>query len=253
VTNFHRPLIIAHRGASFEAPENTLAAFERAWRQGADGIECDIRLTRDGEIICLHDPTTERIAAPALDPAKSTLVQLRALDAGAWKDGAWAGEKIPTLGAVLATIPSQARIYIEIKCGVEIFAPLRKILAGSSLAPEQVIIICFDPAVMIRAAREMPGHKRLLLRNITAHRPLPTAHRILTLLNETCADGLDIRAHRSVGPTLLERLRETGKELHVWTVDELAEALRYRDMGVDSITTNRPGLLKEAIAVGLND
>ena len=112
--------IIAHRGASGEAPENTLAAFRRAFAQGADGIEGDFRLTRDGEIVCLHDATTGRTAGADLVVADTDLARLRALDVGAWKGPQWAGERIPTLAEVLGLVPAGKRLYIELKSGLEI-------------------------------------------------------------------------------------------------------------------------------------
>src|SRR5262245_61979826 len=115
-----RPLIIAHRGASHDAPENTLAAFRLAWQQDADGIECDFYLTRDEAIACIHDETTKRTAGVDLTIADATLDQLRGLDVGSWKDKRWAGERIPLIEQVFQTIPKGKRIYIEVKCGPEI-------------------------------------------------------------------------------------------------------------------------------------
>ncbi|MDP6721144.1 MAG: glycerophosphodiester phosphodiesterase family protein, partial [Pirellulaceae bacterium] len=94
-------LIVAHRGASYDAPENTLAAFRLAWRQGADGIEGDFYLTKDGQIVCIHDADTKRTAGVSRQVAKSTLAELRELDVGRWKDEEFAGERMPTLQQVL--------------------------------------------------------------------------------------------------------------------------------------------------------
>ncbi|MFV2065815.1 MAG: glycerophosphodiester phosphodiesterase family protein, partial [Pirellulales bacterium] len=98
-------LIVGHRGASHDAPENTLAAFQLAWQRGADGVEGDFYLTSDGHIVCIHDADTERVAGEKLIVAESTLADLRQLDVGAWKGERWRGEKIPTLEEVLATVP----------------------------------------------------------------------------------------------------------------------------------------------------
>ncbi len=129
--------LIGHRGASFDAPENTLAAFRLAWEEGADGVEGDYRLTLDGEIVCLHDPTTRRTAGINLAVAKATLAQLRELDVGSWKGEQWAGEPIPTLREVIATVPPGKRLFIELKSGPEILLPLAAILAESGLPHEQ--------------------------------------------------------------------------------------------------------------------
>ena len=99
-------LIIAHRGASADAPENTLAAFRLAWQQGADGIEGDFRLTSDGRIVCFHDDDTARVAGISLIVEETPLTKLRTLDVGAWKGKPWQGERIASLEEVLAEVPA---------------------------------------------------------------------------------------------------------------------------------------------------
>src|ERR1700677_2285230 len=89
--------IIAHRGASYDVPENTLAAFNLAWKEEADAVELDIYLTKDGKIVAIHDETTKRTTGVALNVADSTLAELQQLDAGAWKNAVWKGEQIPSL------------------------------------------------------------------------------------------------------------------------------------------------------------
>ncbi len=98
--------VIAHRGASYDAPENTLAAFRLAWQQGADGIEGDFWLTADGEIVCLHDGDTVRTGDRKLSVGQSTLEQLRTVDVGISKGEKFRGERIPTLAEVLAIVPA---------------------------------------------------------------------------------------------------------------------------------------------------
>ncbi len=121
--------IIGHRGASHDAPENTLASFRLGWAQGADANELDLRLTRDGQIAVIHDATTRRIAGLERPVAAQTLAELQALDAGSWKGAAWAGEQIPALAEVLATVPDGKRLYLEIKCGVEVLPELERVIA----------------------------------------------------------------------------------------------------------------------------
>jgi len=118
--------IIGHRGASHDAPENTLAAFKLGWEQGADAVELDIWLTKDGKIVCLHDADTKRTTGVLKKVAESTLDELRTLDAGTWKDAKWRGEKLPTLTEALAAIPAGKRLVIEIKAGVEILPELAR-------------------------------------------------------------------------------------------------------------------------------
>lgn len=150
------PPLIAHRGASYDAPENTLAAFHLAWQQDADGIEGDFRLTKDGEVVCLHDATTDRVSDRCLTVADCTVAELRQVDVGAWKGPQWKGERIPTIGEVLATVPRGKRIFIEIKCGTKIIAPLQQALGKSGLRPEQLTVIAFAADVIAKTKRRLP-------------------------------------------------------------------------------------------------
>ncbi len=140
------PLIIGHRGASREAPENTLESFRLAWDQGADGIEADFRLTADGRIVCMHDATTSRTTGVDLNIADTTLEELRRLDAGLWKGPGWSGALIPTLAEVLAAIPPGTWFFIEIKSGPEIIVPLAEVLRASGHSPERIRLLSFSAA-----------------------------------------------------------------------------------------------------------
>jgi glycerophosphoryl diester phosphodiesterase len=242
---------IAHRGASHDAPENTLAAFRRAWELGADGIEGDFRLTADGEVVAMHDATTLRTTGVDLAVAGATLTELRALDAGAWKGGKWRGEWLPTLREVIATVPPGKKLFIELKSGPEILLPIAAVLAESSLEPDQVVLLAFSEEV-VAAGRELLPHIRALW--ITEyHRDwhkgvwTPSAERIMEILTQAGASGLASQAHRAVDQAFCRTLREARMELHVWTVNSPRSATRYLDLGVDSIITNRPGWLRSKL------
>src|SRR5690606_17417748 len=129
---------VAHRGASYTAPENTLAAFDLAWQEGADGVEGDFRLTADGHIVCMHDANTERTAGQRLVVAESTLVELKSLDVGTWKHARYADERVPTLAEVLDTVPDGKLFFVELKTGPEIVAPLKQVLDLARVPAEQL-------------------------------------------------------------------------------------------------------------------
>jgi glycerophosphoryl diester phosphodiesterase len=121
--------IIAHRGFSARAPENTLGAFELGWKHQTDACELDVYLTADGKTAVIHDKDTKRTAGVKLDVASSKQAELTALDAGSWKGKEWTNEKIPTLEQALATLPKgKQRFFIEVKCGAEIVPELKRIL-----------------------------------------------------------------------------------------------------------------------------
>ena len=247
-------LIIAHRGASHDAPENTLAAFKLAWEQKADGIEGDFYLTRDGKIVCFHDKTTKRTAAGKvdLDVASSTLAELRKLDVGAWKDPKYAGERPPTLEEVLALVPAGKAFFIEIKCGPEILPALERILAKSPVPAENLRIISFNADVIAQSKERLPKVKAHWLTDYKLDKQTgelrPTHEAVLKSLKETKAAGLGSKANfEMLTPALVSQLKGMGLEVGAWTVDKPEEAKRLKEMGVTAITTNRPEFIRRHI------
>ncbi|MBN2505327.1 MAG: glycerophosphodiester phosphodiesterase [Verrucomicrobia bacterium] len=242
------PMIVAHRGASHDAPENTLAAFRLAWQQGADAIEGDFHLTADGRIACLHDAATKRTAGTNLAVARSTLAELRRLDVGAWKGASWAGERIPTLEEVLAVVPQGKQIFIEIKCGPEIVPALKRVLAEAGLASGQTVVIAFDAEVIAAVKQQLPALRAYWL---TSYKQAPkngpwkpTLDEVLRTLRRIGADGLDSQAHDVIDTPFARSLAAAGFPLHVWTVDDPKVAARFARLGAVSITTNRPEWLR---------
>jgi glycerophosphoryl diester phosphodiesterase len=249
------PLIIAHRGASFDAPENTLAAYRLAWEQNADGAEGDFHLTRDGEIVCIHDAATGRTADANLVVAQATLAELRALDFGIWKHRRFAGERIATLGEILQLLPAKKLFFIEIKCGVEILAPLRVLLDRSDVRPEQLRLICFNSAVIEEASLILPRIKRHWLveysiDSVTGEMT-PTPQVILQTLGQIEASGLNSQANLDVlSANFVGELASRDYETAAWTVDDPAVARSLLQVGVQMLTTNRPGWLGEQLGGG---
>lgn len=244
------PVIVAHRGASYDAPENTLAAFRLAWEQGADVIEGDFYLSSDGKIVCIHDKTTKRTAGTNLSVAKTPFADLRNLDVGSWKDPRFADERIPTLEEVLAIVPDGKKILIEVKCGPEIIAPMKEVIAASKLKPEQIAVIAFDSRVIAESKRKLPHLKAFWLtsyRKTPAGDLEPSIEQILTTLKEIKADGLDSNAHPELDRAFVQKLRDAKMQFHVWTVDDPGIAQKFMELGVDSITTNRPAWLRKQL------
>ncbi len=247
-----RPWLIAHRGASREAPENTLAAFRLAWEQNADGIEGDFHLTRDGHIVCIHDRTTKRYCDVDLNVAESTLAELRKLDVGRWKDARYAGERIPTLDEVLAILPPGKRFFIEIKCGPEIIPPLKHSLLAAKTDLRRINIIAFREDVIIAAKDALPDVTACWLSGYKQNEQTgewsPTIDEVLTSLKRCGADGLGTQSEpQVVDEAFVSAIRKAGYQLHTWTVDSPDQARTWRSLGLDSITTNRPGFLREAL------
>jgi len=245
--------IVAHRGASHDAPENTLAAFKLAWQQGADGVEGDFYLSRDGEVVCIHDKTTGRTAGRDLVVAESTLEELQALDVGQWKGAEFAGEKIPTLRQVIATVPEGKWLIIELKTGPEIVEPVQRLLADTRFPSERVCLISFNQQTIAEAKRQMPRIKAHWLtgykqQSETEHW-LPSADKVVQTVQRLGVDGLGTDKKRQVVTAdFLAALRKQGvKEFHVWTVDNPQDARFFAEQGAWGITTNRPLEIRRAL------
>ncbi len=236
-------MVIAHRGASHLAPENTLASVELAWRLGADAVEADGRLTRDGRIVVIHDETTDRTAGRHLEVATTSSSQLRLLDVGRHKHPKFAGERIPYLEEVLQTVPPGRQLFVEIKCGREILPPLVEIISCSGKR-SQVVIIGFDLCIVRAAKAALPDVPAYWLRD---KRVLVSYERsIAETAKAGGVDGLDVHWSGLTG-RFIRAVKAAGLRLFIWTVDDPIQALRLKAMGADGITTNRPGLLRRRL------
>lgn len=245
------PLIVAHRGASKDAPENTLPAFKLAWVQGADAIEGDFQLTKDQQIVCIHDADTKAVASSKLVVSQSTLAELRQLDVGSYHGKEFTATRIPTIAEVFATVPRNKKIYIEIKCGCEIIPPLLKEIQQSGLKKEQIVIIAFDKEVIKQIETVAPKYQTAWLSHLEINRHgklSPSLDSILTTLREIKADGFS-STKKVVDESLIRSVMAKDYQYHVWTVDDAKTARRFKLWGVNSITTNRPSFIRENMLV----
>lgn len=247
-------MIVGHRGASADAPENTLAAFELAWQQGADAVEGDFYLTADGEIVCIHDADTERTTGVRKVVAETTLDELRQLDAGSWKHERFRGQKIPTFEEVLRSIPAGKRFVIELKTGPEIVPPLARQLERLGPKRNRLLIIAFDPSTIEACKQQLHDIEAHWLTSFKERDEgdgvwKPTAEEIATTIRQIGADGVGMNGKREViDRQFVERLRSRGCEaFHVWTINSPEDARFFRQLGAVAITTDRPGLIREAL------
>ena len=242
-----RPLLWAHRGASRDAPENTLAAFTLAQAQGADGIELDAQLCGSGEVVVFHDSTLGRTTnAPGL-LEETPWPRLRALDAGAFKGARFAGERIPLLAEVLAATPSLL-VNVELKCErpddrgltAAVIQLIRDARAG-----ERVLLSSFNPLCLARARALAPELPRALL--FEAHQPLWLRSALSAPLLAPVA--LHPEAVLAT-PEAVSAFHARGYLVACWTVDDPAAARRLWESGVAGLITNVPGALRTALGLG---
>lgn len=243
--------IIAHRGASHDAPENTLASFKLGWEQKADADELDIYLTKDEQVVVIHDASTKRTTGVDMKASEKALAELQALDAGSFKGPEWKGEKLPALADVVATIPEGRRLFIEIKCGPEVLPALEKVLKQSGKKPEQLVIIGFGYDVVKQAKQLLPHLQVYYLASMKpgkkGGKAPPTIEELITQARAIGVDGLDLAAEARMDAAMVAKVHAAGLKFFVWTVDDEKLAASLAKAGVDGITTNRPAWMREKL------
>jgi glycerophosphoryl diester phosphodiesterase len=247
------PFVVAHRGASADRPEHTLAAYDLALKEGADGVECDVRLTRDGHLVCVHDRRLERTSSGAGLVSTMTLAQLRELDYGAWHDswrpdGAHGDTGLLTLDALLSLVLDWQRpvkVFIETKHPVrygslvenKVLALLHRfgIAAPASADRSRAVVMSFSAAAVWRVRRAAPLLPTVLLGRNARYLGSSAA----TAIGAT-AVGPSVEALREY-PQLVDRALAQGRSVYCWTVDEYDDIDFCRGVGVAWIATNYPG------------
>ena len=245
--------IIAHRGASHDAPENTLAAMKLGYEQGADAGELDIHVSKDGKLVVIHDADTKRVAGVDKKVVDQTAAELAALDAGKW--GNWAGkgfaEPIPTLDQVFPLVPGGKKLVIEIKSREETLPPLKELLGKSNLKPPQTIIITFHYDVAAAAKKMFPDRKVYWLHDYKEDKQtgrFPDLGDLIQKAKKAGVDGLNLNHNFPLDAAAVKRIKAAGLKLYVWTVDDTAKAKALIEAGADGITTNRPGAMRRELA-----
>ncbi|MEA3375544.1 MAG: glycerophosphodiester phosphodiesterase family protein [Chloroflexota bacterium] len=240
-----RTLNIAHRGASAVAPENTLAAFEKAAQLGADGIELDVRLCADGVPVVIHDASVDATTDGSGRVAGMTLAELKQLDAGSWFGPAFAGERIPTLAETVATVGDQLLLNFELKGeGLVDRGLVRAVvdLVEHHRLAERVLVSSFNPLALRHVQEIAPQiitgmlytiRARLALARLVSARPYTAMHPHARTLDEGHMNWIQEHNHR----------------IHVWTVDDSSEMRRLVEWGVDGIMTNVPDRLRTVLEV----
>lgn len=249
----HAQIIVGHRGASYDAPENTIAAFKEAWRQNADGVEGDFYITADQQIVCIHDRDTQRTAGKKLVVNESSLAELKELEYGSWKGEQFKGEPIPTFAEVAACIPSDKTFVIELKAGPEIVPLLVEQLEQSNLSRQQCLIIAFDSTAVAKCKELLPDVRAHWLVGYKQDKQsgqwTPSLDTLSKTLAECKADGLGTQGNVTVvTEDFIGELKQRGmKEFHVWTINDADEARYFQKLGAVGITTDRPAFIRQAI------
>ena len=258
-----RPRVVAHRGSSDDAPEHTLSAYKQAIRDGADGLECDVRLTRDGHLVCVHDRRIDRTSTGRGVLSTLELAELTQLDWGSWRD-TWADFEDPeipdrdrtqilTLKTLLAAVKDAGR---EIEVAIETKHPTRyaglverRLIHlldhfGWSGSRSPVRVMSFSQVSLRRVHELAPALCSVLL---FERMPIRFRNGSLPPYVRVAGPSIEIvRAH----PGYVARAHARGHEVHVWTVDHGADIDLCLGLGVDVLITNRPGKVLARIGRG---
>jgi glycerophosphoryl diester phosphodiesterase len=267
-----RPLVFAHRGSSVAEPEHTLAAYLRAIEEGADGVECDVRLTRDGQLVCVHDRRLNRVSNGRGLVSTSTLAELNELDFGSWHPGPGEGQlddeedepvydvtaegrvRILTLDRLLGAVHDASRpmrLLIETKHPTRYGPAVEEQVLGAlrrygldhprPRQPVQVTIMSFSALAVRRIRRLAPGLPTVMLLEL-----LPAGLRGGRLPFGSGIGGPGIRLLRA-HPELVRRLHARGHQVYVWTVNDAADLDLVIELGVEGIITDRPGFVRRRL------
>ena len=241
--------LIAHRGESKDAPENTLPAYKLAVERGF-GFECDLYLSKDGRVFTFHDQNLTRTTGGANTSKCSeasweeTLSKLDVGSWGKWKDSKFAGTPPALLEDVLALAKNGRRIYLEIKSGPEIVPVIKAILSSQNNAtPDNVLFICFNQSVCKSVKDILPEYTVYWLvcakkKDGGTSRPI-TVDEVIAGARDAEADGVDMQFDPDiVDEAFVAAVKKAGLSFHVWTVDDLSRALRAFAVGADTVTTN---------------
>ncbi|MCI0343431.1 MAG: hypothetical protein L0216_20180 [Planctomycetales bacterium] len=242
------PLILGHRGASRDAPENTLSAFRLALSQGAHGVELDVRRSGDGELLCLHDADLGRTVPGEGEVEYTPAATIRAADAGGWFSPTFRGERVPTLVEACDALRTARLVMVEVKAPKDdrdlLLPGISEAMAAFLRAPRP------GPALLV-ASFTVP-----ILREI--HEAVPEAP-LAAIVGRAMGPsewrwllGLPLRAV-SLGdewatPDRIRQIRETGRDVYVWTVDDVGKAGDLLELGVSGIVTNTPTRLVRGLA-----
>jgi len=242
------PRIIAHRGASFTYPENTVAAFDQALIDGCDGIELDLQMSRDGVPVVYHDRTLEKIGGGPRAVREVDWVELAALDAGAWRDASHAGLRVQTLDRVLDRYAARTRLLLEIKARpADKRAGLHIALADAVVARLQQrsrqaeMVLCFDLETLVRVTDQAPRVPTVL--NLRAPSRMTPA--LFAAMRRVWALSIDVG---TISGAIVEAAHDEGKPVLTYTCNTPNELARAVEAGADGIMSDRPGWLREEVA-----
>lgn len=244
-----RPVVIAHRGASAHAPENTLAAFRLALEHGADGVELDAKLSADGQVMVIHDQTVDRTTSGSGRVRELTMAQLKKLDAGSYFDSSFAREPIPTLEEVFVAVGARTLVNVELTNYASPTDDLPDKVADLVIKfglQEHILFSTFHPLTLLRIRRRLPQVPTALL-------ALPGRGGGLARgwLGRLLSPAYLHPYYTDVSAKMMAGEKRRSRMVNAWTVNDTEEMRRLFQIGIDGIITDDPRLARRVLSAGM--
>lgn len=240
-------LIIAHRGESRDAPENTFASINLAWQRDADAVEIDVQLTKDQKIVLIHDKTTLRTGGKYKRITANNYDDLLKIDVGKFKDMKWKNERIPLLDKVIDAIPKNKILFLEIKSDETIIKPFQNLVVQKIINPSQIKFIGFNINTMKLLKDTFPAIGVYWIVEWKDYKSKESLNETIRICKSAKLDGLDVQATKYLDKDVIHLVKNSGLKIYTWTVDDLERAKQLHFDGIDGITTNRAGWLKNKL------
>jgi glycerophosphoryl diester phosphodiesterase len=228
-----------------------MAAVELAWQQNADAVEVDVHLSKDKNIVVVHDRSAKRTGGLNKKISELNLHELKELDFGSWKGAGWSGEKIPLLRDVMESVPEGKRLFVEVKCGTEIIEPLEDLLSQNIIPSKNIFIMHFNLHTLLRIKTKLPLYDILWLYEFFPFSMSYQKRKILSTVKDHAKKhdltGINIENKPKFDKEFIQRCRENNLKTYCWVVNDAARAKYLLDSGIDGITTDRPGWLKSEL------
>lgn len=235
--NFNKKFLnIAHRGFSANYPENTLISFKKAIEEKADMLELDVHLSKDKELIVIHDDTFDRTSNGKGNVSQLTLKEIKNLDAGSWFNKNFVNEKIPTLEEVLKEIKGKVLLNIELKCSEDECVKKTISAVEKFNMVDEVILSSFNHQTLVLAKKINPKIKTAAL--------VMSVSDLQKIINEIKPDAINPN-YTFIKKFTIKKIHEAGLKINVWTVNDEASIKRLIEWGVDGIISNYPDKVKK--------
>lgn len=250
--------IIAHRGAVEVAPENTWAAINAAWKQGASAVEIDVRLSKDKQLLVIHDANTFRTAKTNHYVRRITAKRAMRIDVGRWKGERWQGETIPLLSEVLNTLPKKKKLFIDIKQEDDVAPVLIALLHDSNVNLEQVVLLSHSIHLLEQLQQVFPNVSMYLIEVVFFYESSQQWQTIEAVLQRVADAGLSGLSLKFIGDMnnkefnrtlkkIIKKARHQQLTLYAWTINQPTVAMHLKLAGFSGIFTDKLSVMQQAL------